>query len=206
MHNAPFYAAAEQNREPILAVLAELFDRPGLVLELGSGSGQHAVHFAAHLPHLTWQPTDLPEQLPGIARWREIAALENVRAPLALDLGNPDWPVATCDEAYSANTAHVLPWRLVAAMLAGVAARLRPGGRFCLYGPFRYGDRHTSESNASFDASLRRRDPNQGVRDALRLEEYGHEVGLALDADREMPVNNRLLVFRRIAKETDRPE
>ena len=199
MHNAPFYPAAEQNREPILTVLTELFDRPGLVLELGSGSGQHAVHFAAHLGHLTWQPTDLPEQLPGIERWREIADLDNVRRPLALDLGDPDWPITACDEAFSANTAHVLPWRLVAAMLSGVAQRLRPGGRFCLYGPFRYGDRHTSESNASFDASLRQRDPNQGVRDALRLEEFGHEVGLELRDDRAMPVNNRLLVFRRVA-------
>ncbi len=202
MHNAPFYAAAEQNREPILAVLAELFDRPGLVLEVGSGSGQHAVHFATNLPHLTWQATDLPEQLPGITRWREIAGLDNMLAPLTLDLADPKWPVAACDEAFSANTAHVLPWRLVEAMLAGIAARLRPGGRFCLYGPFRYGDRHTSESNASFDASLRRRDPRQGVRDALRLEEFGLEVGLVLEGDREMPVNNRLLVFRRNTGET----
>ncbi len=199
MHNAPYYAAAEQNREPILAVLSEVFDRPGLVLEVGSGSGQHAVHFAAHLTHLTWQPTDLPEQLPGIARWRELAGLDNVLPPLPLDLDAPAWPLDACDEAYSSNTAHVLPWRLVEAMLAGVAARLRPDGRFCLYGPFRYGDRHTSPSNASFDASLRRRDPQQGVRDALRLEEYGRAVGLVLHDDREMPVNNRLLVFRRDA-------
>jgi SAM-dependent methyltransferase len=199
VHNAPYYAAAEQNREPILAVLRTVFDRPGRVLEIGSGSGQHAVHFAAYLPHLEWQPTDLPEQLPGIARWRELSGLANVRPPLELDLGADAWPVEACDEAYSANTAHVLPWSLVERMLTGVAARLRSGGRFCLYGPFRYGDRHTSDSNASFDASLRRRDPRQGVRDAFRLEEYGRGVGMALADDVEMPVNNRLLVFRRDA-------
>ena len=197
MHNAPYYAAAEENREPILAVLRTVFERPGLVLEIGSGSGQHAVHFAAHLPHLEWQPTDLPEQLPGIARWRELAGLDNVLQPQALDLAGDSWPLAACDEAFSANTAHVLPWVLVERMLAGVAARLRPGGHFCLYGPFRYGDRHTSASNASFDAALRRRDPRQGVRDALRLEEFGQTLGLALVDDRAMPVNNRTLVFRR---------
>ena len=197
MHNAPYYAAAEQNREPILALLCTVFDRPGLVLEIGSGSGQHAVHFATHLGHLKWQPTDLPEQLPGIEQWRSLAGLANVLPPLALDLDDDAWPVSACDEAYSANTAHVLPWVLVERMLAGIAARLRPGGRFCLYGPFRYGDRHTSESNASFDAALRRRDPRQGVRDAFRLEEYGRQAGLTLAADHEMPVNNRILAFQR---------
>ena len=197
MHDAPFYPAAEQNREPILAVRRRVLGDPGLVLEIGSGSGQHAVHFAARLPHLEWQPTDLPELLPGIDQWRTRAGLANVLPPLALDLNADAWPVDACAEAYSANTAHVLPWVLVERMLAGVARRLRPGGRFCLYGPFRYGDRHTSESNATFDAALRRRDPRQGVRDAFRLEEYGLEVGLVLCADHEMPVNNRLLVFER---------
>ena len=197
MHNAPYYTAAEQNREPILTMLREVFDRPGLVLEIGSGSGQHAVHFATFLGHIEWQPTDLPEQLPGIAQWRTLSGLDNIRAPLALDLDDDTWPVSACDEAYSANTAHVVPWALVEHMLAGIAARLRPEGRFCLYGPFRYGDRHTSESNASFDATLRQRDPRQGVRDAFRLEEYGQQVGLSLVADHEMPVNNRLLVFQR---------
>jgi SAM-dependent methyltransferase len=197
MHDAPFYPAAEQNREPILAVLRQILVDPGLVLEIGSGSGQHAVHFAAQLPHLEWQPTDLPEQLPGIDRWRTLTGLANVRPPLALDLNDDAWPVDACAEAYSANTAHVLPWVLVERMLAGVARRLRPGGRFCLYGPFRYGDRHTSESNATFDAALRRGDPQRGVRDTFRLEEYGLEVGLVLGADHAMPVNNRLLVFER---------
>jgi SAM-dependent methyltransferase len=197
MHDAPFYPAAEQNREPILAVLRRVLVEPGLVLEIGSGSGQHAVHFAAQLPHLEWQPTDLPELLPGIDRWRALTKLANVRPPLALDLNDDTWPVDACTEAYSANTAHILSWVLVERMLAGVARRLRPGGHFCLYGPFRYGDRHTSESNATFDAALRRDDPQRGVRDAFRLEEYGLEVGLVLGADHAMPVNNRLLVFER---------
>ncbi|HEY5720424.1 MAG TPA: DUF938 domain-containing protein [Gammaproteobacteria bacterium] len=193
----PFCAAAEQNGAPILAVLREVLVRPGLVLELGSGSGQHAAQFAHALPHLTWQPTDLPERLPGIAARVTSAGLGNLRPPLALDVAAAAWPVTACDEAYSCNTAHILAWTLVEQMLAGVARVLRAEGHFCLYGPFRYGDRHTSPSNADFDAALRRQDPRSGVRDAWRLEEYAGELGLELVADHEMPVNNRILVWRK---------
>ena len=194
----PFSQACENNREPILAVLREVFAHPGRVVEIGSGTGQHAVHFGRHLPHVHWQPTDVAENLAGIRAWLAEAGLPNVAEPLELDVAAAEWPVSAADGAFSANTAHIMPWPEVERMFQGVAAMLPAGGAFCLYGPFAYGGEHTSASNARFDASLRERDPCMGIRDRADLERLGTYRGLVLEADRAMPANNRTLIWRRV--------
>lgn len=191
----PFSEACERNKEPILKVLQHSFTAPGQVLEIGSGTGQHAVHFARHLPHLTWIATDREENLAGIQQWLDEAALLNLRGPLQLNVLDAGWPVAAADYVYSANTAHIMSWTEVQAMFAGVAARLKAGGRFCLYGPFNRDGEFTSESNRAFDAMLRQRDAVMGIRDDRALVELGRRGGLALASDHAMPANNRLLCF-----------
>lgn len=193
----PFCEATDQNKVPILDVLKELLTEPALVLEVGSGTGQHAVHFARHLPHVEWQTSDLPEKLPGIREWLDQAALPNTPPPLVLDVLQSPWPGVLADAVFSANTAHILHWHQVAAMFRGVSGVLRQTGLFCLYGPFSYGSAHVSESNARFDLSLRSRDPGMGVRDVNDLNTLAREVGLIPDREFEMPVNNRILVWRR---------
>jgi SAM-dependent methyltransferase len=143
----PHSEACERNREPILQVLRQLFTQPGVALEIGAGTGQHAVHFAGNLPHLQWQPTDREENLAGIALWVSEAALPNLRAPLKFDVRDAEWPVPTVDYVFSANTAHIMSWAEVELMFAGVARALRPRGLFALYGPFNRDGRFTSESN-----------------------------------------------------------
>jgi SAM-dependent methyltransferase len=191
----PHSPACERNREPILQVLRQWFTRPGTVLEIGSGTGQHAVHFAANLPHLQWQATDCEENLPGIRLWIEEAALANLHAPLKLDVRDAQWPLATADYVFSANTAHIMSWPEVELMFAGVGRVLGPQGLFCLYGPFNRGGRFTSESNREFDASLRTRDARMGVRDDQALKTLGQQHGLAITAEHSMPANNRILIF-----------
>jgi len=193
----PFSQACENNKGPILAVLREVFAGPGLVVEVGSGTGQHAVHFAAQLPHLTWQPTDVADNLPGIRMWLGEADLPNLREPLTLDVAQGAWPVTAADYVFSANTAHIMGWPEVERLIGGVAALLPPGGAFCLYGPFAYGGEHTSDSNARFDASLKERDGRMGIRDVRDLEQLADAAGLTLEADHAMPANNRTLVWRR---------
>ncbi|KPV40464.1 methylase [Thiohalorhabdus denitrificans] len=194
----PYSQACENNKDPILEVLAEVFREAGPILEIGSGTGQHAVHFGRHLPHLTWQPTDVADNLPGIRAWLAEAGPPNVRAPLVLDLDAEPWPVGEADGVFSANTVHIVSWPQVEQMFAGVAGILGEGAAFCLYGPFAYGGEHTSDSNARFDAMLRQRDPASGIRDLRDLETLGRRVGLRLEADYAMPANNRTLVWRRV--------
>lgn len=191
----PFSDACERNKGPILEVLQHSLVEPGRILEIGSGTGQHAVHFARHLPHLTWIATDREENLPGICCWFDEAGLSNLRGPLRLDVLDAVWPVASVDHAYSANTAHIMSWRGVEAMFAGIGARLPAGGRFYLYGPFNRAGAFTSESNRAFDAMLRERDPAMGIRDDRALIVLGQRCGLALVEDHAMPANNRLLGF-----------
>jgi cyclopropane fatty-acyl-phospholipid synthase-like methyltransferase len=193
----PFAESSEQNREPILKVLQEVFVAPGLVLEIGSGTGQHAVYFAADLPHLRWQPTEVEENLPGIHAWRDEAGLETVLEPLALNVSQQPWPVSTADYVFSANTAHIMSWDNVEAFIAGVGQVLQPGGRFVLYGPFNYDGQYTSESNARFDDWLKARDPLSGVRDFEALNELAEAAGLRLLQDFAMPANNRILCWER---------
>ena len=193
----PFSEASEQNREPILAILREAFSDTTHVLEIGSGTGQHAVHFAQHLPHLTWQTSDLKMHHSGILAWLDEAALVNTRPPIALDVNQTQWPVAPVDGVFTANTLHIISWPEVACLLAGVGQVLRPNGVLCIYGPFNYGGEFTSESNARFDLWLKARDPFSGVRDFEAVCEVAARQGLVLQQDHPMPVNNRTLVFQK---------
>jgi hypothetical protein len=185
----PFSEASERNRAPILTVLKRIFAKTRCVLEIGSGTGQHAAYFAAALPHLVWQASDVAEHLAGIREW--IAD----PAPIELDVDKP-WPAVNADAAYSANTCHIMSWAQVQKMFEGVG-KINSLKTFCLYGPFNYHGRHTSESNARFDAMLRARDPASGLRDFEAIDALAQSVGLVLQEDNAMPANNRLLVFRK---------
>ena len=195
----PFSQACENNKAPILEKLTALFKQPGTILEIGTGTGQHAVHFAGHLPHLVWQPTDHPRNALLCRAWIEDSHLTNISPPIALDVLNGDWSaLPAIDGAFSANTAHIMAWEEVQAMFRGVAGALPINGIFCLYGPFSYDGRHTSDSNARFDLSLRSQAVHMGIRDMGDLKALGEETGLALEEDFGMPANNRLLVWRKI--------
>jgi len=193
----PFAESCEQNKDPILGVLRELLTEPGLVLEIGSGTGQHAVYFAGRLPHLVWQPSDTAENLPGIQQWRQEAGLANVREPLELDVCRRPWPVAGADAVFSANTVHIMSWPQVECFFEGVGTVLGPGGLFCLYGPFNFDGRYTAESNARFDRWLKERDPRMGVRDYEDLAALAAAAGLEAVARYPMPADNFTLVWRR---------
>ncbi len=193
----PFSQACENNKRPILAVLQRHLTQPNLVLEIGSGTGQHAVFFARELPHLVWQPSDRDEYLDVVRARVGRAAVANLPAPLELDVDRQPWPIAVADAVFSANTCHIMSWRSVGHFVAGVGAMLRPGGLFLLYGPFNYGGAFTSPSNEAFDASLRRRDPNMGIRDFEAIDALAGDAELQLVEDNPMPANNRLLVWRR---------
>ncbi len=194
--NKPFAEACEQNKAPILEVLRQAFATCTCILEIGSGTGQHAVHFARHLPHLQWHTTDVAAHLPGIRLWLAEAGLANLHGPLTLDVRQPDWPsVPDVDGVFSANTTHIMDWPAVEQLFAGIGRCLGEGGVFCLYGPFNYGGRYTSESNARFDQWLRQRDPASGIRDFEALDALARAAGLSLIDDHAMPANNRTLVW-----------
>lgn len=191
----PFSQASENNREPILGVLRRHLHRPIRVLEIGSGTGQHAVHFARALPHLTWQTSDLRANHRGIEQWIAEAGLDNVLAPLELDVQASTWPVDRAGAVFSANTAHIMGWPAVQAMITGTSRLLAPGGLFLLYGPFSQGGRHNSPGNETFHQALRRRDPAMGIRDLDDLTAQAGSAGLELIEENPMPANNRLLVW-----------
>lgn len=191
----PYSQACERNRDPILGVLRQWLLEPGSVLEIGAGTGQHAVYFAEHLPHLTWIATDREENLPGIEQWVAEAGLANLRGPIPLDVMDPHWPVITVNYAFTANTAHIMSWTQVEAMFEGVGKVLAPKGLFCLYGPVNRDGNYTSESNRQFDEMLRARDPMMGIRDDQALIKLGRRCGLGFVADNSMPAKNRLLIW-----------
>lgn len=195
--NKPFSESCEQNREPILTVLRTWFADRRHVLEVGSGTGQHAVYFAPELPHLVWQTADVPQHHAGIRAWLEEAALPNVRPPLALDVNNATWLDGRYDAIFSANTLHIMSWPEVMRFFEGVGIVLEPGGVLAVYGPFNYNGTFTSESNARFDAWLKARDPASGVRDFEAVDELARAQGLDLQQDIAMPANNRTLVWKR---------
>jgi len=185
----PFSEASERNRAPILAILKRVFKDTKRVLEIGSGTGQHAAYFAVELPHLVWQASDVAENLPGIREWI------STPPPIELDV-DKEWPAVEADAVFSANTCHIMSWPQVQRMFGGIG-KIRSMKTLCLYGPFNYGGRHTSESNARFDAMLRGRDPASGLRDIEAIKALAEAAGLTLQEDNAMPANNRLLVFRR---------
>ncbi|PPU91871.1 DUF938 domain-containing protein [Xanthomonas albilineans] len=199
MSEKPFAPACERNRGPILDVLRRHFADRECVLEIGSGTGQHAVHFAAALPQLTWQCSERPEHLAGIAQWLEAAALPNTPPALRLDVCEGPWPVAGYDAVFSANTLHIMDWAAVQAFFAGVGRLFADcvGATLVVYGPFNVGGVFTSESNRVFDAWLKARDPASGLRDVEAVMALAHAQGLALQEDATMPANNRCLVWRR---------
>jgi SAM-dependent methyltransferase len=200
-------AAFHRNHAPIWAVLQKfLAGRSGDVLEAGSGTGQHVVHFARHAPDITWWPSDLNEQhLKSIEAWRAHAGLPNIRPPLRIDLTDPAWCPAMHDGSgppellavFCANVIHIAPWRVAEGLFAGAARYLRSDGRLFLYGPFKRDGKHTALSNAVFDTSLREQDAEWGVRDIADLERLAAGVGLALVETVEMPANNLILSFAR---------
>ena len=193
----PYSEACERNQDPILAILEQTFADRRKVLEIGSGTGQHAVHFAANLPHLIWQPSDVLENLPGIELWRAEANPPNLLAGLELDVNQPQWPDTGADAAFTANTLHILSWPEVRCTLQGLGRLLPRDGMLVIYGPFNYGGKHTSQSNARFDLMLRGRDPRSGLRDLEAVDALAAEQGLILARDQAMPANNRILVWRR---------
>ncbi|WP_296809922.1 DUF938 domain-containing protein [Thiocapsa sp.] len=193
----PYSEACEENKRPILDVIGPLFQEVRRLLEIGSGTGQHAVFFATALPHLVWQTSDCAHYLPGIRAWLDDAALPNLPPTRVLDVTGI-WPDERFDAVFSANTAHIMSESEVEAMFEGVGRVLVDGGRFVLYGPFNIGGRYTSESNARFDAMLRSRDPAMGIRDLDLLIRMARDNGMELIADHPMPVNNRTLVWQRI--------
>jgi len=199
MAEKPWSEACERNRGPILEVLRETFAAATRVLEVGSGTGQHAVFFAAALPQLVWQPSELAEHLPGIAAWRDEAGLPNLLSPLELDVDAAPWPVAEVDGMFSANTLHIMSWPSVENFFRGAAAVLGAGGMLAVYGPFNYGGRYTAESNARFDAFLRARDAQSGIRDVEAVHALAQRNGFEPCADHAMPANNRTLTWRRSA-------
>ena len=194
----PYAPACERNKGPILEVLRRVFDDATEVLEIGSGTGQHAVWLAARLPQLVWRTSDLSCHHAGINAWIDDAGLANVERPLTLDVACRPWPLTRADAAFSANTAHYMDWSEVEAMFAGVAEVLTPGARFALYGPFACDGRHASARNAAFDRLLRSHDPRLGVRDVRDLERVAAAGAMILEEDIAMPSNNRTLVWRKV--------
>ena len=198
MSNLPFSSAVERNRQPILDHLRVLIPENGSVLEIGSGTGQHAVFFTQEMPGLLWQPTDREENLAALeARFSE-QGNENILPPLKLDVIRDPWPDYYYDAAFSANTAHIMPWEAVVSMFTGVASRLDTNARFCLYGPFNVNNRFTSQSNAHFDARLRAEDSKMGIRDLTIIESLAGLHQMPLEQKIAMPANNSMLVFKKL--------
>ena len=192
----PYAESSEKNKVPILAILKEIFADRKQVLEIASGTGQHAVYFARELSHLTWQPSELAHNLAGIQAWLDEAQLSNVPAPLAIDVSDASWPVSGVDAIFNANTVHIISWPEVERMFASIGRVIAPGGCVCLYGPYNYDGNFTSDSNARFDAWLKLRDPNSGVRDFEAVNRLAASHGLYLLRDIAMPSNNRMLIWR----------
>jgi cyclopropane fatty-acyl-phospholipid synthase-like methyltransferase len=192
----PHSPSCDRNREPILAVLREHLGDRRRVLEVGSGTGQHAAYFAAALPRLVWQASDRRENLAGIRLWLEEAALPNTPPPLAWDV-NAAGPNERFDAVFSANTLHIMSWTEVERLFAGLGQVLTPDGVLVVYGPFNYDGRFTSESNANFDRWLKQQGAHQGIRDFEAVDALARAIGLERVADRAMPANNRCLVWRR---------
>jgi cyclopropane fatty-acyl-phospholipid synthase-like methyltransferase len=193
----PYAPACERNREPILEVLKGCFSDRKQVLEVGSGTGQHAVFFAAAMPWLTWQTADMAESLAGIRLWLDEAGLANLPPPLELQAAGP-WPKGPYDAVFSANTLHIMGWPDVQRFFAGLDGVMARDAVLAVYGPFNYGGKFTSDSNAQFDVWLKQRSAASGIRDFEAVNALAESIGLRLVADHAMPANNRTLVWKRM--------
>lgn len=194
------WPAPERNKQPILDVLERVLPVKGSLLELASGTGQHAAHFAQRMPGWTFQPTDVdPANIASIREWARDVALPNLREPLHLNVCDEVWEVEPVDAIFNANLIHIAPWEVTLGLLSGAGRYLLQNGTLALYGPFRISNRHTAPSNEAFDQDLRRRDPRFGVRDLEAVVGLAREYGLTLRDCFEMPANNQLLVFDRRA-------
>lgn len=194
----PFAPSCERNQGPILEVLQRHLDGTRHVLEIGSGTGQHAVHFAAAMPGVSWQASDRADYLPGIALWLDEAALANTPPAIELDVDGR-WPDARFDAVFTANSLHIMGWPQVEAFFTGVGAVLEPGGLLVVYGPFNVGGEFTSESNRAFERWLKDRDPVSGIRDIEAVDALARGIGLVQVEDNAMPANNRCIVWQRTA-------
>lgn len=191
----PFSQPSENNKASILNVLTRVFADKTRVLEIGSGTGQHAVHFAKQLKHLHWQTSDLVENHEGIQQWLDDSGLENISPPLTLDADRQPWKVEPVDALFSANTLHIMSWEQDLKFFHGLPGVLLPQATVAIYGPFNYEGKFTSDSNRQFDGWLKERGAHQGIRDFEKVNELASSVGLKLLEDNEMPANNRLVVW-----------
>ena len=190
-------SSCERNKDPILAVLRELLPDSGLLLEIGSGSGQHGAYFAPHFPRLVWQPSDLPANHASIRAWAAEVNASNLCAPLALDLLADSWPIDRADAVVCINTVHIVAWAGVMKLFAGAGRVLPLGGVLYVYGAYRYATRPLEPSNEEFDRWLKARDPVSGVRDFAAVNALAEQYGLSLAGDRAMPGNNRSIWWRK---------
>ena len=198
MNATQSFPATARNREPILAVLARVLPSEGTLLEIASGTGEHAVWMAPRLPSIRWQTSDVdPAMRASIAAWIAETGVANVAAPLGLDVCATPWPIESADAIYCANMIHIAPWSVCEALVRGATTVLAAGAPMVLYGPFKVGGVHTAESNATFDASLRRRDPQWGVRDLERVIDVARGAQLRHVESVSLPANNQAIVFRR---------
>ncbi|MCG9696814.1 DUF938 domain-containing protein [Shewanella sp. Isolate11] len=196
LNQLPFSQASENNKHAILEVLQASFANKNHILEIGSGTGQHAVHFAKHLSHLQWQPSDQQEYIESLAIRIALEGSKNIATPISLDVTQP-WQCQSdaIDGIFSANTLHIMSMEMVEACFDGIATHLVAGGSCCIYGPFNYNNHYTSESNRQFDIWLKERNVHSGIRDIEWIIELANKTGLSLTADHTMPANNRLLQF-----------
>lgn len=195
--NKPHSQSCDNNKQPILEKLKPLLTPYQNVVEIGSGTGQHAIHFANALPNLTWQTTDLPINHSGIKQWINDSGLSNINPPLCLDLSKP-WPISQCDVIYTANTLHIVSTELVTAFFAAIKHTVSNNGLVIIYGPFNYAGEFTSDSNRQFESWLKGRDSNSGIRDIEWITELAAKANLHLLHDEQMPANNRLLTFKKL--------
>ena len=190
--------SAERNREPIAKILSQILPQSGLVLEVASGTGEHAIHFARVMPHLTWQPSEQDKDcLRSISAWAAVEVQANVLQPLYLDVTDAQWPIATAAAIVCINMIHIAPWSVAQALLRGASRILPPGGLLCLYGPYRVAGKHTSASNREFDAQLRAMNSEWGVPDLDAMANEARTFNIELARTFQMPANNLVTVFRK---------
>ncbi len=195
--NKPYAESCDQNREPILEVIQSLLKNKKNVLEVGSGTGQHAVYFAEKMPHLVWQTSDQESYHQGIKLWLDEADLDNTPPPIVLNVSTNAWPDDIYDAIFSANAVHIMAWENVVDFFANAPKQLATDGLFILYGPFNYNQQYTSESNARFDIWLKQRDPQSAIRDFEALDKLANNAGMRIKEDYALPANNRILVWEK---------